>query len=142
MIKLTGTYYTHGKPARVTVTPNAVTFHDYDWQHICRVHRVELDTHQPIYGTGTDITGKAYETISWVGDYSRSYGECTEAQIQTWDRHTIFVRARWLHYRDGYYPGAYKIMAGQGTIIDLDDASAVKLAALLESLKHPQETLL
>jgi len=143
MIRLHGHDYSDkSKELSFIVNACAINFQTTDYTGQVKAYRTELDTADPYYATGKDNSGKAYETVTWVGAYLPKYDKCLQVELQTWDRHTVYLWALWPHYRDGYYPGASKTMASQSSIIDLDQASAVKLAALLEALKHPQEVLL
>ncbi|MBU0491059.1 MAG: hypothetical protein KKA73_07860 [Chloroflexi bacterium] len=102
-----------------------------DEQPRCTTYVVEnLDTN-PAHSTGHDNTGREYELLTWLGPFvpGRQHGDgrFVELEIQTWDRHTIFISG-WYLQRD--------ILKHASTIAELDEPSQAALVALLDQRRQ------
>jgi len=126
-------------PFRLTASANGrIRFTDYpadvvDGETPRRVTHTlsEMAVTEPVYGTGKDGSGRPYETVSWFGSLiawaDAGRGALVEVQVQTWDRITVFVWARYPDRRQSRLVCVTPIAA-------LDERSQTALAALLDRL--------
>lgn len=125
----------------LTIRDGYISYTDRDqvWKH-------HIPTDSPSYRIGIDNSGGKYEVIEFL-DRSNGFYDSTiigrdqyklpEVTIQTWDRKTYFISGvkevkRVGRGRNSYYPES---SSNSGTIIDMSDDSATKLAQLFDSIK-------
>lgn len=141
MLQLIGTiqygYKFDGQPFAFKVNQKTITFTDYNPDGK-KTHTIALDpTPEPTeYRTGRDNSGQTYEVIEWRGTWCGDFDKFARVSIQTWDRLNVYVLAMWPHKHYGFR-GESPEFGGESTIARLDEKSAAKLAALLNTASQP-----
>ena len=133
-----------GRLLTLSLADKAIRFNDYDTDHLLLVHAVPMiNIFAPAYKTGTDNSGQPYEMLEWVAseawlDTATGSWHFSRLHLQTWDRETFFLWARWPHRRHNsrIWPVEY---SAEQVIFNLDNASRPRLLHFMDSIKRQQE---
>jgi hypothetical protein len=132
------------RPFTLSLTDKMIRFNDYDNDHLVLVHAVPmLSIFTPTYRTGHSNDQQPYELLDWTA--SKAWHEPSTDQwhfprlnIQTWDRETFFLWARWPHRRNNsrFWPIEH---SAEQVIFTLDVASRARLLRFMDSIKGQME---
>ena len=135
------------RPFTLSLTDKVLRFNDYDTVHnenLMLVYAVPmLNIFAPTYRVGHDNSQQRYEMLDWTasdGWYETRIGQWhfSHAHLQTWDRQTFFLWAKWPHRRYNNRMWPIEFTAEQA-IFKFDLASRVRMLRFMDSIKKQQE---
>jgi hypothetical protein len=138
------TTQTADKPFTLSFTDKAIRFNDYNSHELPLVYTVPmLDIFTPIYCTGKDNSDQPYEMLDWTASMAwhepgTDSWHCSRLNIQTWNRETFFLWARFPHrrYNNRIWPVEH---TAELIVFDLDTASRRRFLHFMDSLKKQKE---